>query len=81
MHVWLYTILEVAAIYILLQDSRIHCTVSLCLQTPLVYFYKSLNAGFDNPTLAAVSNIVTFANPNEPLHGHLALTNNVNEMV
>ena len=31
--------------------------------------------------MAAVSNIVTFVNPNEPLHGHLALTNNINEMV
>ena len=38
-------------------------------------------SGFDNPTLAAVSNIVSFKNPNEPLHGHLALTNDVTEMV
>ena len=37
--------------------------------------------GFDNPTLAAVSNIVSFKNPNEPLHGHLALTNDITEMV
>lgn len=37
--------------------------------------------GFDTPTLATVSNIVSFKNLNEPLHGHLALTNNVAEMV
>ena len=36
--------------------------------------------GFDNPVLAAVSNAVTFKNPNEPLHGHLALTGNPTEM-
>ena len=37
--------------------------------------------GFDKPTLAAVSNTVSLKNPNEPLHGHLALTNNIAEMV
>ncbi|XP_064383549.1 uncharacterized protein LOC135332138 [Halichondria panicea] len=37
--------------------------------------------GFENPTLAAVSNVVTLEYPNEPLHGHLALTNNIAEMV
>ena len=36
--------------------------------------------GFDSPVLAAVSNAVTFKNPNEPLHGHLALTGNPTEM-
>ena len=30
--------------------------------------------------MAAQSNAVTFANPNEPLHGHLALTNDTSEM-
>lgn len=37
--------------------------------------------GFDNPVLAAVSNTVTFKNPNEPLHGHLALTGDPTEMM
>ena len=36
--------------------------------------------GFDNPVLAAVSNAVMFKNPNEPLHGHLALTGDPTEM-
>ncbi|XP_064405797.1 uncharacterized protein LOC135350876 [Halichondria panicea] len=37
--------------------------------------------GFDKPTMAAVSKPISFKNPNEPLHGHLALTNDITEMV
>ena len=45
-----------------------------------VYRAGLFRGGFDNPVLAAVSNAVTFKNPNEPLHGHLALTGNPTEM-
>jgi hypothetical protein len=44
---------------------------------PLPYSW----AGFDNPVLAAVSDAITFKNPNEPLQGHLALTHNISEMM
>lgn len=43
-------------------------------------FFK-MSIGFENPIMAAVSNVVTFSNPNEPLHGHLALTGNETEMM
>ena len=37
--------------------------------------------GVDKPVLAAVSGIVQFTNPNEPLQGHLALTGDPTEMM
>jgi len=46
-----------------------------------VYKVGFFRGGFDNPVLAAVSNTVTFKNPNEPLHGHLTLTGDPTEMM
>ena len=37
--------------------------------------------GFETPIMVAVSEVVSFKNPNEPLHGHLALTGNETEML
>ena len=50
------------------------------IQNAMLIALTLLFLGFDNPVLAAVSNAVTFKNPNEPLHGHLALTGNPTEM-
>ena len=36
--------------------------------------------GFDNPTLVAVSDVVSFMNPNEPLQGHLSYTGDPTKM-
>ena len=36
--------------------------------------------GFDEPTLVAVSDVVSFANPNEPLQGHLSYTGDPTKM-
>ena len=54
------------------------CEADRALQTvPLLLF----PVGFSSPVLATVSGVVTFKNPNEPLHGHLALTHNISEMM
>ena len=37
--------------------------------------------GFEKPTLVAVSNVVSFANPNEPLQGHLSYTGDPSKMI
>ena len=37
--------------------------------------------GFDEPTLAAVSDVITFTNPNEPLQGHLSYTGDPTKMI
>ena len=50
------------------------------IQNAMLIAITLLFLGFDNPVLAAVSNAVTFKDPNEPLHGHLALTGNPTEM-
>ena len=42
---------------------------------------NSLHIGFNNPVLSAVSNTLTFKNPNEPLQGHLSLTHNQSQMM
>ena len=36
--------------------------------------------GFDSPTLVAVSDVVSFMNPNEPLQGHLSYTGDPTKM-
>lgn len=37
--------------------------------------------GFDNPTLVAVSEVISFAHPNEPLQGHLSYGGNPSQMI
>lgn len=48
------------------------------MRQPVIFgFFKG---GTSSPTLLAVSEIVQFANPNEPLQGHLALTTDPSQM-
>lgn len=43
--------------------------------------FAFFRGGFNNPVLSAVSNTLTFKNPNEPLQGHLSLTHNQSQMI
>lgn len=78
---------SICEVYIELDFLEEVCVDNSCCTLLLVYSASTmlialalLFLGFDNPVLAAVSNAVTFKNPNEPLHGHLALTDNPTEM-
>ena len=46
------------------------CSTKLIVVTTLI----STFSGFDNPVMVAVSDAISFKNPNEPLQAHLAVT-------